>query len=225
MNMLPWWAGNSLFLIGFFVVCIFVALILMWPLKGRKHPDWKWIDLMIVLVGTVGLFGLTFQSNFTATQIEAPYKKAQEEYLRHWISTLIDQAELDCVPQPRLTSPLPNNDDVQDDRRNLCEWATSNFKTHAALIVQGKDEIFDTSRWAPFPKLKTDVGSAVPFQNQGEWFFQAAQSWDEGVAVIKKATEVVPQSDAYRAVIFLGPYILAIAIAVQVVKIFYEKRG
>jgi hypothetical protein len=219
-----WWAGNTVALLGFFVACIGGGFFFMMPLKGRRHPDWKGVDLAVVLVGTVGLLGLTFQSDLTATQLEAPYRKAGKEYLRFWMSRLIEQADLSCVPHPRIAGSPPNNEDIEQDRRLLCEWATANFKTRAARIVQGEDEMFDADRWPPFPKLKTGVGAAIPYQGDGKWFWDAAHSWDDGLTVIKRASDPAAQNQAYLALIFLSPYILAVAIAVQIVKIFYEKR-
>ena len=74
------------------------------------------------------------------------------------------------------------------------------------------------------PKLKTDVGSATMLHKGGELFLDAARKWDADVAVIKEASAPVPRSGINLFLIFVGPYILCIAIAAQIVKICYEKR-
>ena|SRR5271166_5072863 len=222
--MVDWYYGNSGVLAGFFLASLAVSLIVFRPLKGKRHPDWRVFDLGIILVGTLGLFGLSFQASLTAAQQELPFRKTWATYYRSQLSTLLEQADIVCTPHPVLPSYPPGSQEVEDDRHQVCDWLTSVFKTPAVLIIQGKDEVFNTGSWKTFPRLRTWFASAFPFQNDGKLFRDTALAWDQNVAAIKKATNPTSDNDFYLAVIFLGPFILAIAISAQITKILYEKR-
>jgi hypothetical protein len=64
--MLPWWVGNIAAACIFIVCCLPITFFLLRHLKGKKSAEWRTMELIATIVGSVGLLSIIIQSNVAA---------------------------------------------------------------------------------------------------------------------------------------------------------------
>lgn len=219
---MAWWAGNMLATFVLFLVAIPVSAVILYKWRGQPHARWRSVDLFVVCVGGLGLMGLAFQAQGTKDQVMLPSLKAHLDWQRKTFETSDSIAMSACAEHHRTKNSPPNYDDIVAKQIAVCDWVKTKYLPMAQKIEAGAEVDFDVSIFDSFPKGADDYifirGPA------GAELRKMATDWNEALRTKRDAESSLVKSAVYLLLTFLSPYILAIALAVQLTKIFYERR-
>ncbi len=219
-------AGHPENILLFAVAALSAAALVLLPLKGASSKHWRVVDLIILAIGAFGLYAATFESDKEISSRLLQLNYSPQAIKFRWefdvLLPLKMSATSGCTPSKRSPYSPENFDEIEKLRNQLCEWVKNvrlkfvdpqSVDNPAPIPLTVMDDFPD---W--IPGWRDVVGfNRLSLEHDLKGWNSYATKYSELRARINN------DPDAGNARIE-GPYLLALAFAIAIIKIFYERR-
>jgi len=212
----PWFTSVSINLVIFFVtLALFhLSFIRIYPLskKGWKYVDYVWLSL-----GTIGLIsGVGASRQIIATnEISDASWRIERAASDVENSIVFGHGPAICRTFVRTEYSPANLDDIQAEYDAMCKW------------FQNAEKILPTTTFSSRKTIHLGDFQALPMgadQYAVQKFRDAIEDYNQAVSRLEALTELTKKSNIEVAITHIGPFLLAIALALRITKVTGELR-
>lgn len=107
-------------------------------------------------------------------------------------------------------------------RSDICKWVSDNMIPIYDKVRHGSEDTFDISIVDSFPNVSNEALRWPIASNPKAYFRYIISNWNDAITHLKTSRTDPSTFTGYFATIAFGPYVLALALALQIVKIYYK---
>jgi hypothetical protein len=127
-----------------------------------------------------------------------------------------------CDPHPRIASSPPNNEEIETQRATVCKWIKNELDPVFDKIRTGSLEVISPTILDSFPKIDYNILMWPLNHDPIGYFAHFIAEWNDDVEHLKASKRDPVENTFYFLLLTLAPYMLSVALSIQIVKICYK---
>jgi hypothetical protein len=207
------------------VAALIASAIFLLPLKGSSSRYWRVADLAILAVGAFGLFAATFESDDEISNRFLALQYSPEAIKSTWELDVLLPLETSsfagCHPGNKTAYSPENFDEVEKLKSEICSWVENVRQKYVETQKLSSPVPIPINVIESFPNWIPDWRGVVGFDRSH--LESGIKSWN---AYASRYVELRARTggNSLGNLKIVSPYFIALAFAMAIIKVLYERR-